>query len=579
MTLTYIPGKDAPLEDSIASMQKKLKALGFDIVEASWLNPVPHVWSVHIHDRQCPQLFTNGKGATREAALASALGEYFERLSTNYFFADYFLPDADEEYGFVHHPEERWFEGDDEALPPKLLADDGLRTFYDPDKELTLAHLRDINSPLDREGVCALPYTRVSDQTTLWFPVNLIANLYVSNGMSAGNTAAEARVQALSEILERYVKFKVIAEGIALPEIPQQVVASYPGIKAAVDSLQEAGFGLHLKDASLGGRYPVINVTLLSPDGGCFASFGAHPCFEVALERTVTELLQGRDLEALNGFPPPTLDMETVASAENLETHFIDSSGSVHWSFFQQEPDYPFTAWDASGDTSKEFSYLCNLIQADGKEIYILDHEHLGVYSCRIIVPSMSEIYPPDDLVWDNSNSGIHLRSRLLNLASASEQECADILETLEDEGFDDQQPLAALLHLLPDAGSCWEQIRVGELKCYLALASEDFEAALHWCTWTLEFTPDNTNQRTMACLQHWLGLIQAFPETAHEYADTLNQLFGKEAADQARAMSKGENLFSDLGAPGLSLEGFSSHQRLLQAYQRLQTAKAAAID
>lgn len=91
MTQTFIPGKDAALEDSISRFQTKLQDLGFNIEEASWLNPVPHVWSVHIRDRDCPLCFTNGKGASKKAALASALGEYFERLSTNYFFADFWL--------------------------------------------------------------------------------------------------------------------------------------------------------------------------------------------------------------------------------------------------------------------------------------------------------------------------------------------------------------------------------------------------------------------------------------------------------------------------------------------------------
>lgn len=91
MTQTFIPGKDAALEDSIARFQQKLTDLGFNIEEASWLNPVPHVWCVHIRDKDCALCFTNGKGATKKAALASALGEYFERLSTNYFFADFWL--------------------------------------------------------------------------------------------------------------------------------------------------------------------------------------------------------------------------------------------------------------------------------------------------------------------------------------------------------------------------------------------------------------------------------------------------------------------------------------------------------
>ena len=52
---TFILGKDAALEDSISKFQQKLTALGFNIEEASWLNPVPNVWSVHIRDKDCPQ--------------------------------------------------------------------------------------------------------------------------------------------------------------------------------------------------------------------------------------------------------------------------------------------------------------------------------------------------------------------------------------------------------------------------------------------------------------------------------------------------------------------------------------------
>ena len=86
---TMIVGKDAPLEETIVNLKKKLLDWGFDVEEASWLNPVPNVWSVHIRDRFCPYLFTNGKGLTKDAALASALGEFFERLNCNYFFADF----------------------------------------------------------------------------------------------------------------------------------------------------------------------------------------------------------------------------------------------------------------------------------------------------------------------------------------------------------------------------------------------------------------------------------------------------------------------------------------------------------
>jgi len=88
---TFIKGKDRDLESSIETLHKKLDALGFEIEEASWLHPVPYVYSVHIHDRACNLMFTNGKGSCKKSSLASALGEFFERMSCNYFFADYYL--------------------------------------------------------------------------------------------------------------------------------------------------------------------------------------------------------------------------------------------------------------------------------------------------------------------------------------------------------------------------------------------------------------------------------------------------------------------------------------------------------
>ena len=215
MTQTFIPGKDAALEDSIARFQQKLSDLGFQIEEASWLNPVPNVWSVHIRDKECALCFTNGKGATKKAALASALGEYFERLSTNYFFADFWLGETIANGPFVHYPNEKWFPLTENDDVPEGLLDDRLRAFYDPENELAGSMLIDLQSGNEDRGICGLPFTRQSDNQTVYIPMNIIGNLYVSNGMSAGNTRNEARVQGLSEVFERYVKNRIIAESIS----------------------------------------------------------------------------------------------------------------------------------------------------------------------------------------------------------------------------------------------------------------------------------------------------------------------------------------------------------------------------
>ena len=291
---TYIEGKDRALEETIATMTGILAELGMKIEIASWRNIVPHVWSLHIRDAASPMCFTNGKGATKESALCSALGEFIERLSCNFFYNDQFFGEEIANSPFVHYPNERWFKpGANDQLPEGIL-DDHCRAIYNPEGELGGSNLIDTNSGNMERGICALPFVRRSDGETVWFPSNLIENLFLSNGMSAGNTLPEAQVQCLSEIFERAVKKKIIEEELALPDVPPAVLAKYPNLVEGVQALEAQGFPVLVKDASLGGQFPVACVALMNPrTGGVFVSFGAHPSLAVALERSLTEQFRG----------------------------------------------------------------------------------------------------------------------------------------------------------------------------------------------------------------------------------------------------------------------------------------------
>ncbi|MBQ0747316.1 MAG: OsmC domain/YcaO domain-containing protein, partial [Marinobacter sp.] len=305
-TSTYIASKDLPLEQTIANMTAILADLGMKIEIASWRNIVPHVWSLHMRDAASPMCFTNGKGSTKESALCSALGEFIERLNCNFFYNDQFFGEEIANSEFVHYPRERWFKpGPNDELPQGIL-DDYCLAIYNPENELCGSNLIDTNSGKVERGICSLPFERHSDGEVVYFPTNLIENLYLSNGMSAGNTLYEAQVQCLSEIFERAVKKQIIQEEIALPDVPLHVLEKYPNILEGVRALEAQGYPVLVKDASLGGQFPVACVTLMNPKTcGVFASFGAHPTLEVALERSLTELMQGRSFEGLNDFLPP----------------------------------------------------------------------------------------------------------------------------------------------------------------------------------------------------------------------------------------------------------------------------------
>lgn len=571
-TETFIPSKDASLESSISTLLAKLEVLGFKVEERSWLNEIEGIWSVHVSDHDCPRLFSNGKGGSELAARASALGEFFERLSTNYFWTHFYLGEKISQGEFVHYPNEKWFPVEGEQWPSGLLNPE-LHKFYNPDNAVLASQLIDLNSGNAERGICAIPYQRLRDNQTTYFPVNVIGNIYVSNGMSAGNTLKEARTQALSEIFERDIKFRIIRDGICLPDVPEAVINRYPRIAAGIKGLRDAGFGILVKDASLGGKYPVMNVTMLHPDDqGCFASFGAHPRFEVALERALTELLQGRALNTLGDFPAPGFDMEEIADAQNLEIHFVDSSGVISWNFMRDTPDFEFVDWNFGTTTEEDYNWCVETIHASGHDIYVADFTHLNVYACRIFVPGMSEIYPIEELQWENNTVGNLVRPYLLRLPELTEEECSELLEILHELDLADVLPITTLIGLCADPGTTWVGLRVGELKTLLGLAIGDEDETLDGCAWINQFGQlDEKRRRVYRCIE---AIIQLKEMTEQDdtagFDSNLALLYGAETLRQAQALISGKERFFGLGMLGPNMEGSNMHQRLLEAYRKV---------
>jgi ribosomal protein S12 methylthiotransferase accessory factor len=580
---TYITGKDLPLEQTIANMTSVLAGLGIKIEIASWRNIVPNVWSLHIRDAHSPMCFTNGKGATKESALASALGEYIERLSNNHFYAGSYWGEEIANAEFVHYPNERWFKpGRKDALPKEIL-DEYTLEIYNADGELRGTHLVDTNSGNVQRGICSLPFVRQSDGETVYFPTNLVENLFVSNGMSAGNTLVEAQVQCLSEIFERAVKREIIEGEIALPDVPQEVLAKYPGVVAGIKGLEEQGFPVLVKDASLGGQYPVMCVTLMNPrTGGVFASFGAHPRLEVALERSLTELLQGRSFEGLNDLPQPTFASEAVTEPNNFVEHFIDSSGIVSWRFFSARSDYEFVEWDFSGQgenpNADEAATLFAILKELGKESYVAVYDQLGATACRILVPGYSEIYPVEDLVWDNTNKALLFRQDILNLHQLDDASLQALLDRLDNNELDDYGDIATLIGIEFDENTDWGQLTVLELKLLINLALQQFEEAHELVGAFLQYN-DNSLERGLF-YQALNVVLEVVLDDELELADfevNFRKMFGDARMDAVIGSVDGSVRFFGLTPTSLKLEGLDRHHRLIDSYKKLHAARGRA--
>jgi ribosomal protein S12 methylthiotransferase accessory factor len=563
---TYLTGKADYLESSLLRMTEHLGRHGFRLDFSAWLNPAPYIHSVHVKDGDCPALFANGKGISAKAAQASAMGEFIERLGSHYLFADYYLGQTPS--GFLIHPQEKRIEvtqfNKQDVLSSSLWA------IYDVDNEIKPEHLIALQDA--DTSITAMPMMAVGSNENTYFPINLLNSLYASNGLAAGNTLAEAGVQGLSEIFERWVRVQILQSGWCLPVMPPTVWENMPSVTEAANALAVQGIRLDIRDASLGGKYPVVAIILHDEiDGRSFVSFGAHPIFEVAIERTLTESLQGRDLNSRDGFEYPSIDQDFIASDENREAHFIDASGRWHLNFFGQQADFAAVAWSFSGDIDAQWEQLKHIVTDAGFTLYWQHHQQLGLAVVRLVIPGMSEIYPMQDLLDGNSNRGLPLKRALNAIDWNKDSTFEKLLVLLEQEAYPAHTRVASLIGLLPDVGTPWAWLTIAELKMGALLYLGDFSAALQVLGEVFAIGRATPEYHALE-----MALPLLIDEQLESKGEALPSLFGEERWSQLVEWLDGETFIWDIQL--IESERYSArHQALLRAHQRINVALAEA--
>ncbi len=534
--------KNAPLELSILKMKDVLNNSGYKIAFSAEKHPLSHCYSVNLTSAEAPKhIYSNGKGICSEASTASALGEYIERLQTNNFFSDFYLPSRS------HYPDEIAFEFGGGYLNDTLLS------IYDSCGELAFEDLIDYNSD-HQDKIVALPFVNHNTKENVYIPVNILNNLYVSNGLASGNTPNEAKVQAMSEVIERYVKIEIIKNGYALPVYPDEVLYKYEKLYQDISTLRNAGYAVDVLDASLGGKFPVTAISFVNPDNGTlFVSFGSHPMLQVSLERTMTELMQGRDMSSLDSFEIPTFDMSIVSSTLNLESHFIDSNGKLGFGFLNSKKSFEYAAWEYGGaGTEDELDFLLNIFSLQKKEVYIREYDYLGFYSCQIIVPDFSEIYPVEDLIYNNKNSGKQIRDLVLNFTDYGPEE---ILETIES--LDDSLDMENYIGVIFQNNFTMAQFKT---QIYLLLGNKKNALSL------LGFETNHSMKIVAELL-----MMEDQGLSFDEYKDGLFAIFGKIRVLDALDILRGDSYLIDIAF-------HQDYMNILQMYDRLSIQKSLCL-
>jgi ribosomal protein S12 methylthiotransferase accessory factor len=307
----------------------------------------------------------------------------------------------------------------------------------------------------------------------------------------------------------------------------------------------------------------VVNITLIEWDSTrCFLAFGSHPSFEVALTRTLTELLQGQDIKHFIGFQKPVASRALAADSANLEAHFVDSSGVVSWGFFKKKADFPFRQVGFQGSRTEELTYLISIIHKTRKDIYIADFAESGFYTCRIVVPGMSEIYPVDDLVSANYNRGMKFRQKILRLPSLNKNALTRLLEEINSGYVGDEEIVPHLIGIAFDDASPWSQVCFGELKMLLQLAAGRTREARQQLAWCFD---TGCLRREIQPLYECVSLILEKKDASIDLARFFDAAVVKKARRFARGIGVFDGLFDSRG----EFLGIRAHQHISSAFAR----------
>ncbi|OAG28529.1 YcaO-like family protein [Thermodesulfatator autotrophicus] len=365
-----IADKTAPPEETISRVEKKLRAFGTEIfselkrIDKGRLE-IPVYLSLYGAKgiKITGNIKQMGKGSTETLAKASALMELVERFSL-------FSTVKNETFPVGNLNEEN-------TIPLEVL----ITSVIDPDED---------NKAKDicRKFLPVVPFHlaeafEVTSGKTIKIPFYWFWLLYEYNGSAAGNTYAEASVQATCELIERHTSALASEPKAPFPEvIPDRISQE---AQELLTCFKRLGVKLFLRDISF--DMPVPTIAALAYDPQTFPhrseivyTAGTATSPERALIRALTEVAQlagdfdtdGKYLES--GLPK----YETLEEASII----IDSKGSV-----------PLTALPdiSADDHAEELKNLAQELEKKGFKLYLVDitHPELNIPAVYAIIPGI----------------------------------------------------------------------------------------------------------------------------------------------------------------------------------------------
>ena len=436
--------KETSPENTVERIKELLEAAGLETRYEDHPCDAGGMYSsrVSVTGPKADTIGSNGKGSSKAFCMASAYAELMERLQNRMFCGGPSSIDSafiTREQQHLHMP---WYTVRDEyqpecvlALKKRLAATVKKESIFDPEPMEVVDNLLENVALGFRDGRYLLrAFWSVKQKKEILLPIRMLQTFQMSNGMAAGNTLEEAIVQASSEIFERDANIAVIEKNITPPQIPREYIAAhYPYIDRVISEIEAQGpYRVYMLDCSLGKGYPVACSVVINTETQTFGiKFGAHPSMGVALERTLSEAMQGRSIEEFSQSGYPNFMPDDRSAYINTWNLIKVGVGYYPSAMLYDTPDYDFKPWpDVAGMDNRQLMnrMLDKLMEVSG-DVYIQDCSFLGFPTVFIYAPGISESLPVDILQLKKEKLREDVQEVFRHLDTATDEEVVKIMK------------------------------------------------------------------------------------------------------------------------------------------------------
>ncbi len=391
--------KDAKPEDTVKKIKGILDNLGIEVFEDWHDSGLENCYSLSVFAKGRIPL-TNGKGVTKELARASAYAEFIERLQGGLLFYKYqSMPRNPDMNIHAAAPDAKYMTVEELEENGEWM-DDIIDTYKYPNvTRKTIAKKCKMFACADDGKVLTLPFYSLFEKKYVYLPIDFVDQIYATNGCCAGNTREEGWVHALSEILERHANITIFTSGKSAPKFSPDVLDKYPIVSGIINQVRESGdFDIDVFDYSLGSGFPVVSTRIINKKTHSYmVKVAADPVLEIALQRNLTELFQGRNLKNFTPDHSGTIlnKVTDYPIVNNIYNQLEAGNGLYTADYFSDEITCESKSQDFADNSNKNnrqlLDYVLSIFKKENKQIYVRNFSYLGFPCYRFVIPGFSE--------------------------------------------------------------------------------------------------------------------------------------------------------------------------------------------